>query len=380
MPHANYSTDAAFFTEPTPDRTAFELGWDYAHYRLTPPADHLHEGHPVRQGWDAGRAVFGTRTLLATASVRKWLQLRLNAWLRGKSFEGVQVTPRFLARIEVTDCPITGEPLTHATGTPSDASVDRVNNDAGYAAGNLAVMSVRANQAKSLYDWRDAAGFARQIETGRLGQIDGLEARHWARLASLMSLCTPLTHAEAANIPLLVLPPPRLRVLNPVQALQVVLTLRFTRRGQAANLDQVACLFPPALRTDLRVFMTTLLARRVGAGPTQDAGALRLAMEAAWSHPIVLRCWRRLAMQLTPAQCEAIVGQAVARRLAGNDLRCLTQAQATDGWALEHKGLVPQATRADGDAAAALPPRPRAATIGAPVTGQAPVQAALVFA
>lgn len=371
-------TEADLFPESTPDQTAFELGWDYAHYRLTPPADHLHEGHPVRQGWEAGRAAFGTRTLRATHPVRKWLQLRLNAWLRGKSFEGVQVTPHFLAQIDAAECPITGEALSHATGTPSDASVDRVNNDAGYAAGNLAVMSGRANQAKSLYDWRDAAGFARQIETGRLGQIDGLDARHWARLASLMSLCTPLTHAVAANIPLLVLPTPRLRVLNPVQALQVVLTLRFTRPGQAANLDQVACLFPRDVRTDLRVFMTSLLARRVGAGTSSDARALRVAMETAWSHPIVLRCWRRLAMQLSPAQCEAIVAQAVARRLAGVDLRCLTQAQATEGWALERKGMVVAA-------AWARPAKQRTALASARLPNPAgatppPVQAALAFA
>lgn len=130
MPIANFSTDAAFFTEPTSDRTGFEIGWDLAHHRMVPQADHLHAGNPVRQGWEAGQAVFGARTLLATAPVRRWLQLRLNAWLRGKSFEGVRVTPAFLRRIEVTHCPITGEVLTHGTGKASDASVDRVNNDA----------------------------------------------------------------------------------------------------------------------------------------------------------------------------------------------------------------------------------------------------------
>ena len=44
------------------DRTAFEIGWDHARHRLLPPADHLHAGNPVRQGWEAGQAVFGTRT------------------------------------------------------------------------------------------------------------------------------------------------------------------------------------------------------------------------------------------------------------------------------------------------------------------------------
>lgn len=207
----------------------FELGWDYAHFRLVPPPEHLLAGSPVRSGWEAGQAVFGVRTLRATAHVKKWLQLRLGAWLRGKSFELVQVTPNFLERIDVAVCPITGDALTHATGSGTDASVDRVNNDAGYAAGNLAVMSTLANRAKSDYGWRDSAAFVRQIETGKLGQIDGLDARQWARLVTLLSLCTPLSHAEAAQLPLLVLPPPRLRLLNPVQAVQAALTLCFAR-------------------------------------------------------------------------------------------------------------------------------------------------------
>lgn len=329
------------------DHTAFEIGWDYAHYRLVPPAEHLHAGNPVRQGWEAGQAVFGVRTLRATVHLGKWLQLRLNAWLRGKAFDAATVTPYFLKVIDVPACPITGEALTHGTGLPSDASVDRVNNDAAYAAGNLAVMSTRANRAKSPYDWRDAAEFARQIETGHLGEIDGLGAEQWARLASLMSLCTPLTHAEAASLPLLVLPPVRLRVLNPVQALQVLLTLRFTRSGHLPRVDQVTSLFPQEVRPSLHAFLTTLLAHRIAAGPAADSAALRRAMEAAWAQPLVLRRWQRVALRLTPSQCERIVEIAVQRRLAGRELRCLSLETATDGWALETGGRSPVAIAAD---------------------------------
>ena len=49
---------------PAPD-CAFELGWDYAHRAVVPPAEHLHPLSPVRQGWDAGRDCFGRRTLQA---------------------------------------------------------------------------------------------------------------------------------------------------------------------------------------------------------------------------------------------------------------------------------------------------------------------------
>lgn len=325
-----------------------ELGWDYAHYAVVPPADHLCAGNPVRQGWEAGQAVFGLRTLHATPQVRTWLQLRLGAWQRGKAFEGVGVNPAFLKRIDVPVCPITGEALTHGTGTPTDASVDRVNNAAGYAVGNLAVMSARANGAKSDYDWSDAAGFARQVEKGRLGQIDGLTAGQWARLAVLMSFCTPLPHAQAAALPLLVMPPARLRVLNPAQVLQILLTLRFMRQGQPARVDRVAALFPPALRTPVQALMTTLLARRIAAGLCGSV-AVQRAMEGSWAEPLVRRRWQAVATALTAAQCQQIVDRLVAHRLAPSDWRGLPLAQATEGWALETGGLV-------ADSGCAIPP------------------------
>lgn len=362
------------------DRTAFEIGWDYAHYRLVPPADHLHPGHPVRQGWEAGQAVFGTRTLLPRPAVRKWLQLRLNAWMRGKAFDTLAVTPHLLRVIDVPRCPITGEVLTQGTGGLSDASVDRVNNDAGYAAGNLAVMSVRANRAKSAYDWRDAAAFARQVEAGQLGTIDGLTAEHWARLASLMSLCTPLTHAEAACLPLLVLPPVRLRVLNPVQALQVVITMRFCQPGQMPRVDPLVALVPADARAALHSLLTTLLARRIAAGPGADAQALRAAMEAAWAQPLVLRRWQRVALRLSPVQCERIVAFSLRRRLAGPGLRSVGLAEATEGWALETGGGVePPAEGAAGPKAARrfAPRAARNTAVARPTTGA--VQASLGF-
>jgi hypothetical protein len=356
------------------DRTAFEIGWDHAHHRLVPSADHLHAGHPVRQGWEAGQAVFGLRTLQATPQVRKWLQLRLNAWHRGKAFEGTGVTPAFLKRIAVAACPITGEALTHGTGTPCDASVDRVNNGAGYAVGNLAVMSVRANAAKSDHDWRDAAGFARQIEVGRLGRIDGLTAAQWARLAVLTSFCTPLPHAEAAALPLLLMPPPRLRVLNPVQVLQVLLTLRFMGRGQPARVDRVAALFPPALRHAVRDLMALLLARRIAAGPCPSEAALQRAMTGAWAEPQVLQRWRAVSVPLTAELCEQIVERLVAHRLASVGWRCLPLAHATEGWALASGGRVaPQADPLDivplGGDARPMPSAP--ARWSAPVAGRA---------
>lgn len=319
--------------------TGFELGWDYAHHGTVPPTEHLHPLSPVRQGWEAGRETFGRRTLQPNRFVRKWLQLRLNAWQRGRVFEVQQVNPAFLRQIDVAVCPVTREELTHGTGELSDASVDRVFNDAAYAAGNLAVMSTRANRAKAAYGVDDAMAFVRQIEVVKLGQIDGLNAEHWARIAVLMSFATPMPHAKAANLPLLVLPPNRLRVLNPVQSLQVMLSLQLTRAGHARRCAALAALMPSAeARYAFNAFMHTLLARRLAAGRVACAVAERHAVEDLWRDPLVNRRWQRLALRLCATDCVRIGHLAADRGLAGSGVRWITEESATDDWALESKG------------------------------------------
>lgn len=316
----------------------FEIGWDYAHYRLTPPPEALADGHPVRQGWQAGAATFGTRTLKPTPQVRKWLQLRFSAWRRGKVFEGTQVTPNFLAQIDVSRCPITRVELTHASGAGSDASVDRVCNLAGYAAGNLAVMSARANEAKADLSCRDALTVVKQLEASGLDTLDGLNALQWSRLAVLMSFVTPMAHDEAACLPLLVLPPNRLRLLNAVQSLQAVVTLAFTQAQAVPRLRELMAHVPAAARHDLQVFVLTLQARRLAIGMRTTGAELRQALEDLWTDAAVNRRWQRFALQLGEADCERLVRLAAKRGLGGSGWQWLPRAAATDGWALEREG------------------------------------------
>ncbi|MES2956660.1 MAG: hypothetical protein V4792_00660 [Pseudomonadota bacterium] len=335
-------TLAAVQAVRTADAAGFEIGWDFAHYRLTPPPSCLSDQHPVRQGWQAGTAVFGTRTLKPTPHVRKWLQLRLNAWRRGRAFEGVQVTPHFLAQIDVPVCPITRTPLTHASGAGSDASVDRVCNQAGYAAGNLAVISTRANQAKADLGWREALDVVRQLEASGLDMLDGLSPLHWSRLGVLMSFVTPLPYEQAACLPLLVLPPNRLRLLNPVQALQAVLTLAFTQTQAVPRLRELLGHLPVVARHDFQVFVLTLQARRMAISMQiglQTGGIeLRHALEDQWADAAVQRRWQRFALQLDESSCEHVLRIAARRGLGGKAWHWLPRAAATEGWALATGG------------------------------------------
>lgn len=362
------------------DAAGFEIGWDYAHHRLTPPADHLHGTHPVRQGWEAGRAAFGARTLKPSRQVRQWLELRLSAWLRGQAFEDVRVTPRFLAQIDVLQCPVTREVLTHGADAPSDAVVVRVFAGAGFAAGNLVVMSRRAAQARGACSAAEAEAIARRVAAGEIS-VGGLDGVQWQRLASLLRLATPLAHTQFASLPLRVLPPNRLRVLNPVQALQALLTVLFTGEAHARRMTSLGTLMPNAdARRQFFLFMNAMLARRLAVGWAADRLRVRTALEDAWGHPVIQRRWEQLALRLSRADCERIVRVAAQRGIVGPSCQWVEDAAATEGWALESQGQVamgPQgqagARAATGDATAwrrarrvqPLPPAAALSAVGA---------------
>ena len=323
-------TDAA---EPA-DPTGFEIGWDHAHHRLTPPLAHLHARSPVRQGWSAGRAAFGARTLRPTAAVGRWLSLRLAAWQAGQVFEGVQVTPHFLVRIDSAVCPVSRQALLPQGGRGAEAVVQRLCLDAAYAAGNLAVTSRAVAEARDGMDWQQAWSQAQRIESGECSAVRGLGAAEWTRIALLASFATNIPHARAACLPLRLLPPNRVRVINPVQALQVMLTLQFTQAGYARRLMALAALMPASeARQVFQIFMHTLLARRLAAGQPANPLAMRQAMEDSWADPLVNRRWQRLALRLDAADCELILQRAARRQLAVGGSRWLSDAAATDGWA-----------------------------------------------
>ena len=304
------------------DPMGFEIGWDYARHRLTPSPDHLHLGHPVRQGWQAGCATFGTRTLRPTRHVAQWLQLRLQAWLRGRVFEAFMVTPRFLAQLDVAQCPVTREGLAGAQEGVIVTLCDR----AGVAAGHLAMLGRRAAAA---------------LERGSLDRADlhpDLSAEQLCRLQSLRQLVTPMSHAQACASPLTVLPPARVRVLNPVHALQTVLTRLFVGGAYARRMADLGACLPARARRPYALLMSTLLARRLDAGAAADPTQVRHALEDAWAHPLVLRRWAPLAQSLSRADCDRLVQKAVQRGWAGASVRWLDEAQSTEGWSLQTPG------------------------------------------
>jgi hypothetical protein len=318
--------------ETAADRSGFDLGWDHAHHGLVPPAELLLDGTPIGQGWRAGRAVFGRRTLAATHATRVWLALRLRAWREGVPFENQLVTAHYVAQLQVDRCPVTRQLLGGAPADPDAAVVERLNPLAGYAAGNLAQMSQRAAAALRSTDVLSALRHARRAHDNDT-PVEGLDAGAWWRLATLRAYATPMPFYEAARLPLAVLPPNRVRLLNTAQGLQALLTMLFCSPGWSARCREIGALLPEhTVRQDYNLFVGALAPRLLEAG--SDPAAQRRALEDAWLRERVQRRWQHFLLSLGEAAAEVLVEKAAALGLAG--VRTLHHApeQATEGWSL----------------------------------------------
>lgn len=329
------------------DRTGFDIGWDHAHHGLVPMAELLLAGTPVRQGWLAGKAVFGRRTLTASRHVRLWLQLRIDAWRQGLAFETLQVTPHYLAQIDTTVCPVTRQPLGGVAGSPTAPVVERLQAEAGYAAGHLAVFSQAASSARAGCSAAEALAKVQRLEIGDIDRLDGLGLAEWRRLAVLLSFVTPTHHADASRLPLAALPPNRVRVLNAVQGLQTLVTSTLAKAGWSTRLRALADLLPADLRQDFFLFIGAL-APRVMEWPQFPLPMLqRQLMEDLWADARVQRRWHPLALALGAERAERLVARAAEAGLGGQRALVHERDAATEGWGLDNRGLVrrPGATR-----------------------------------
>ena len=343
------------------ERIGFELGLDHARFGIAPPRPHALEASPLQLGWCAGVARFGEHTITPRPAVRQWLQLRVHAWLRALNVELLQVTPSHLKQIEVSVCPILREALGQAGERGLAPSVNRVRDDAGYAAGNLAVLSQRAHLAKAAHRCADAMAIARRLETEALAcgtgalSCDGLTAAQWRRVAVLSSFVEPMAHERACELPLLVLPPNRLRLFNPAQALQAFISRQLLGAGWSQRINALESLLSgEAARLAFRSFFQTLLPRVLEAGRHADAQQLRWSIEDAWGHESVLQRWVRFIRLLTAAQCEQLIAQAASAQLSPQGLRIEQHDSAltTEGWCLETRGHVPADVECDAAGAA----------------------------
>lgn len=312
------------------DRTGFDIGWDHAHHGLVPPANCLHPDNPVMQGWTAAKAVFGRRVMPSRRSTRQWLLLRLRAWQEGVPFDGQLVTANYLGQLFSERCPVTRCLLGGAAGNADAAVIERINPEAAYAAGNLVMLSASAAAARRGLTMQQTVRKARLCElSGEV--VDGLDASSWWRLATLAAFAQALPFAEAARLPLALLPPNRVRLLNAVQGLQALVTQIFANAGWSRRCQSLAQWLPEhTLRLDFNLFVGAMAPRVLEAAA--DPVARRTALEDAWLQERVQRRWQHLVLSLGEAGVQALLGKLLQSELPRGRVVQYSPAQATETW------------------------------------------------
>ncbi len=310
------------------DAVAWQIGFDHAKLGLALPTAHLHPRSPLFQGWQAAhRASKLRRRAEAHPAQAACLRLRLQAWLEGVSFEEHQLTPHYISQLTVGHCPVTRLPLHDEQGHPQQRRIVRLRQDAGYAAGHLAMMSATAAEALSGQSAASLRAKAQLLAaTGEPAQ--GLSPVAWARLAALVSLVTP-GDADKAALP--VLPPNRLRLLNPVQALQVWITRQLSHAGWAQRLLALHDALPGITTRQAATALSAALAPHAISLPV-TAREQQAALEDLWLDARVQRRWLALVEQISPLTAERLVS--TLPQPQGVCVQLHAEKAATEAWAL----------------------------------------------
>jgi len=157
------------------DKIGFDIGRDWAFYHQPLPdnADAaIFNGYKSNTAHPPGRKE-------VDRFIKKWLQVRYHAYLRNRPVAS-DVDDNLIKMLDRERCLITGEILTHSTNSPSDWSVERLCNTAGYAWGNLIIVSKRANEARGSMTYEEI-----QIASKSTRSTNGLASICWKRYAAI---------------------------------------------------------------------------------------------------------------------------------------------------------------------------------------------------
>ena len=98
-----------------------------------------------------------------------------------------------------------------------------------------------------------------------------------------------------------------MRLVNPIQELQAVLTLQLAVPGWGQRARGIAESLPLALRNEFNLFFNSLLAQALRQGHGAARAEMRDALATAWGDAVVQRRWGRFAALVDAALAETLV-------------------------------------------------------------------------
>ena len=323
------------------ERVGFEIGWDFAQSGLRLPPD-LHGDiyASVLTGFGSNLARTGNKLQRIKCSpddlalYKKILYLRLSAFRRSRSISD-ELTPAYLRRIQVSCCPVTRATFTHGTGQPTDASVERINNNGGYAPGNICFVSLAANSAKGCLSFTEVAGIAATVNhQGR----DGLTSAQWIRLACLSSYVCELGEVELANtLPMLCRPSPGLLISSSAMSMRYHSAMMVVPGIPDQRSASVRKAFKSLGSKRVNVLFERFVSSAFGACHAEFLKAramdYRHLMENSWSNPVLFNAWTALSAEVGE-RMDAVYMAFIAAVKGGGRLRTVDES----GWSLDTRG------------------------------------------
>lgn len=313
------------------DPLGWQLGYDHARCHVPLPSAHLHPDSPLFQGFHAAlQAGLSSQQREVAAGTRVWLALRLQAWTEGLPYEEQLLTPHYLRQLRRNTCPVTRQSLHDEHGHPHQRSWARLRQDLGYAAGHLVQMSRTATQALQGRSAAQLQAIAERLAIDASTQ-EGLDAAAWSRLAALVRMVQ--AHEETPD-PLPVLPPNRLRLLNPQHALQAWITRQLALPGWAARGNVLAQALPNEDARSAAQALVASLAPHALRLPQHQGKELQWLLEDLWRDVRVQRRWVSLMTTVQGLDLETLLLRLPAP--TGCHLEHHAEAGATEGWTELH--------------------------------------------
>jgi hypothetical protein len=331
--------------------TGFDIGVDHARYGVDGWYFDNADGQfqCVKDGYNHGKKQFPKPTVKYSDSdirfVRKWLHLRLNAFRRGRMFSP-ELTWESFKSIDTPVCPILREPFTYGQKLGTDWTIDRINNDAAYAPGNIVCMSARANEAKNRRGTRGCLMASVAAKESSDGIYFELNESQWMRLAYLTALNSTKRGADYGMLPMAIYPPPGVSLVNSYHILQhACIALFFPIRKEnyrsTALLKAFKTLGDHNLQKRILKFSTMAVTTNQCCRKRQPNA--QFALGDAWATPLITTQWMDLVERMTPTQVLEVI-TTYSRILNHDSTIEYSYAEEDESWSLNTRGFV---TRGD---------------------------------
>lgn len=334
--------------------TGFDIGVDHARYGVGGWYFSNADGQfqCVKDGYMHGKKQFPKPTAKYADSdirfVRKWLHLRLNAFRRGRMFSS-DLTWESLKAIDTSVCPILREPFTYGQKLGTDWTIDRINNDAAYALGNIVCMSARANEAKNRRGTRGCIVASIAAKESSDGTCFELTENQWMRLAYLTALTSTKREADYGMLPMAIYPPPGVGLANTYHKLQhACIALFFPTRKENYRSNALLKAFKGLGDHNLhkRILKFTEFATATNLSCRRKQPNREFALGDAWTTPLITQQWMDLVERLSPIQVNQVV-TAYTDIIHQKNYFLISDMVTDDSWGLNTRGFVTPNSRCE---------------------------------